>query len=198
MGLAELQGTFSWPENKPNVPPNEEPIFFDGYAAAVLERLAPKDAKVVVEIGSWLGTSIKFFSETCPQATLISIDTWEGSPEHQTGATHDSSHLLSKLFDTFRVNTWHLKDRLIPMKTDSLTGMKLLHHFGIEPDLIYIDAAHEREAVCEDVTMANCLFPKALICGDDYCWYSVRDGMSDFVATQVRAFAYDNCTWWLI
>jgi hypothetical protein len=109
MELAKLQDTFFWPKVKPDMVPNEEPIFFGPHIPPVFDYLIPKDAKLIVEIGSWLGTSIKYFAQICPQAELVAIDTWKGSVEHRNGEINDSSNILPTLYEQFLVNTWDFK-----------------------------------------------------------------------------------------
>jgi predicted O-methyltransferase YrrM len=198
MGFSELKDTFSWPKEKPNVVPNEEPKWFGPHVTSVFDYLIPRDSKIVLEIGSWLGTSIKFFGQHCPKAELIAVDIWEGLANHNADGTVTATYELEKLYDTFLVNTWELKERLVPVRLLSVTGMKVIKYFGVEPDVIYIDAAHDRENVFADISTAYELFPKALICGDDFRYDGVVDGLTDFMRKYKVGYRFNQRTWWLV
>ncbi len=55
------------------------------------------------------------------------------------------------------------------------------HLSNVIPDLIYIDASHETEAVYQDLTL---WFPhvegRGILCGDDWNWPSVRKAVEQF------------------
>jgi len=48
---------------------------------------------------------------------------------------------------------------------------------GVEPDAVYIDAAHDTASVTADVLTAARLWPGANLVGDDYGWRSVQDAI---------------------
>ena len=132
---------------------------------------------MVVELGSWLGLSARFFLDIAPNAMVICVDHWQGSLEHH----HDEKwrKMLPTLYETFLVNLWSYRDRIIPLKAGTIEGLKLIHSLGIHPDLIYIDASHEYDAVFQDVQTAMALFPKSTICGDDWSWDGVRQAVTE-------------------
>jgi hypothetical protein len=151
-----------WPKEKPDILPNDNNWFRDPNAKLLATLLSDK-TKCVVEIGPWTGAgSTKFILDKAFNATVFTIDTWKGNPEMQ--------HLdvIPVLYETFLVNCWNYKDRLYPLKMDSVQGLKLLHKEGIVPDLIYIDGDHTYEVAKYDIETAFTLFPKALIAGDDW------------------------------
>jgi hypothetical protein len=56
---------------------------------------------------------------------------------------------------------------------DTLHGMLHVYNTGVQPDLIYIDAAHDFNSVLLDISFATHLFPGATLCGDDADWTEV-------------------------
>jgi len=170
MSLDELKRRYPWPEACPNVPPNPTGWFGDENRTVLRSLIG--EAGIVLELGAWLGMSTRFLLENTP-GVVITVDHWQGSPEH-TGMPE-----LVALWETFVRNCWdhRSRSRLIPMRTRTLDGMRELHELGIVPDVIYVDADHERESVAADVREALTLFPRAHLVGDDWTWDSVRAGV---------------------
>ncbi len=135
---------------------------------AVFQTIMSKNTEgPFLELGTWTGAgSTSFLARRFPKLKIICVDTWEGSPEHHRIAAYDK--IRRNLWDHFCSNTWDFKDRITPLKLTTVNGMQAVANSGIKPELIYVDAAHEEEAVYEDVTTALKLFPDSVICGDDY------------------------------
>lgn len=165
MSLDTLREKCPWPTERPDVVPNIYPCWFSVTTRRILDALLPKDAKVIVELGSWLGVSARNISDIRPNATVICVDTWQGTGEE----VGEYSYLFPILFETFCVNNWDYKDKLIPVRRTTLDGMDLIASEGIKVDAFYIDAAHDYESVLNDIHKAVTLFPNAFIMGDD--WY---------------------------
>jgi predicted O-methyltransferase YrrM len=115
--------------------------------------------KVIVEIGSFQGRSTRALADNT-DGVVYAIDTWEGSPEHQS--MPESKNLLSR----FCSNMEDLRN-VVPLELDSLSGAqwaKTLH-----PDMIFIDARHDYESVKADVeAWRPLLAPGGLLCGHDF------------------------------
>ena len=141
----------------------------------LLSRSISKSTRLIVELGSWTGRSTRFLADLAPQATVIAIDHWEGSPEHKEDP--NLAPLLPRLYETFLSECWAHRDQIIPVKMRSIEGMHRVAEAGLEPDLVYIDADHGFESVLNDLTSALDLFPRALIVGDDWNWDSVRQAV---------------------
>lgn len=145
-----------------------------------LKKLLTEDMKVVVDGGSWKGCSASYLLEYAPNATVICVDTWQGDPNYQKPYA-DS---LDTVYDTFCTNLWNDRDRVIPVKLSSVDGMRMLAEYEIIPDLIYVDWAHDADNVERDVDTVLDLFPTSVICGDDYSWNSVKEGLSRVCTTR--------------
>jgi hypothetical protein len=174
MGAIEtLREMYQWPAVKPELPPDNEG-WFCGENMNTLGRLLSPTTKIVVELGSWLGMSSKFIAVHAPNATIICIDHWLGSEEHQRVPQWKAK--LPTLFNTFLMNLWEYRDRLIPMRTTILDGLRKLGQLGVAPDLIYVDGSHDEESVYLDVKAAL-HFPSAWLVGDDATWAAVQAGV---------------------
>lgn len=153
---------------------------FDGHGwfgnAQPLEAcLLEKPAKVVIEVGSWLGSSTRFIAERVgEEGKVYAIDTWLGSPDE---IVHMQDPRLPYLYQLFLSNVKHagLTSIIIPVRMKSLEAAKGLN---VMADLVYIDASHNEESVYKDIIAWNShLEPSGIMCGDDWTWDSVRRGV---------------------
>lgn len=136
------------------------------------ECLKMKPAKVVIEVGCWLGFSTRFIANLLPEGGRIyAIDTWLGSEEHRDDPR------LPFLYQQFLSNVKHagLTEKIIPLRMHSHEAAKALN---VPADLIYIDASHDEESVYQDILQ---WYPHlalgGVLCGDDLRWESVRKGV---------------------
>lgn len=162
----------AWPSEKPDVPPFPQPDWLFPGTRELLSRSVSQSTRVIVELGSWTGRSTRFLANLAPQATVIAIDHWEGSPEHKEDPK--LAQLLPRLYETFLSECWSYRDQIIPVRARSVEGLHRVAEAGLEPELVYIDADHGFDSVLNDLTTSLDLFPKALIVGDDWTWDSVR------------------------
>jgi hypothetical protein len=178
--LDALAAAFPWPATRPALPEVPERNLGwlregskDALASALSER-----TRVVVELGAWLGLSTRFALERAPNATVVSVDHWRGSPEH-----HDSEEwrqMLPTLYETFLALNWEHRARIVPVRRSTVEGLAAIAEHGVEPDAIYVDAGHEYESVLEDLETGHRLFPKAVLVGDDFDWLGVRQALEEF------------------
>lgn len=175
-GLDVLRNKYRFPDEKPDVPGKYENGMPAGWCAGpnrqMFRELCNKETKVIIDGGSWMGLSAWWELHCAPNATVLCIDHWKGSREHRK-----MQDTLAVLWDTFCVNLWDFRDRIIPMKTDSVAGMQEVYDLGLKPDIVYIDWSHDPDSVFRDVSTALKLFPDAEIIGDDLVWSSVRTGL---------------------
>ncbi len=142
--------------------------------AVPMERLFKEyPIKTVIEVGSWLGLSTRHLATLVPEGGVVyAVDHWQGSSEHQA-----ETKVLSTLYQQFLSNTIHagLTHKIIPIRMDSLEAAQSLK---VVPDMIYVDASHETDAVYRDLTA---WFPlvkgHGILCGDDWWWRTVREAV---------------------
>jgi len=200
--MKPLNKLFKWPKNKPNLPFDDHGWFMNAYT---LLKFVNEDTKVIVELGSWLGSSTRFLLDRAPKATVIAIDHWSNNVKDygNGGATEASSdpgiEKIYTLWDTFLSNCWQYKDRLYPVRAYTQDGLKQLKEYELEVDIVYIDASHSYEDVLADITLSRELWPKAQIIGDDYAWESVRRAVHEYADKNgFRVVAEDNCWYYVV
>lgn len=192
MGLRELKNAFPFPVKIPDVPSSDHGWFWEGHIE-LLSGAMGSDRKIVLELGAWLGKSTRWIAEQSPNATVISVDHWQGSAEHFEKPEWRA--MLPTLYETFIKNCWAFRERVIPLRMDTISGMKLVHQHGITPEVIFIDAGHDYDSAKGDLSNALRLFPNAAICGDDFYWEGVNKAVTEHVRMgMMRAFYKEN--WW--
>lgn len=144
------------------------------------ELLQPK---IVLEIGSWEGSSALSWSEVVKRTDgiVICVDTWLGSVEHYEDKLSGSEWGRQRLeledgfptvYKTFVSNIRFegFQEYVIPMPIDSHQAFIILKNSNICPDITYIDASHDYESVLKDLNGAKNINSK-IICGDDYYYW---------------------------
>jgi hypothetical protein len=173
----------SWPETIPDAPEDSEAMFESGNARMLAQIFKENKIRVVLELGSWVGMgSTRFFLKNKDfNGMVICNDTWkDDSPE----LTINEFHLkkIPLLFETFCRNNWPYRNRIIPLRQDTLDGIKAVADFGIHPGLIYVDANHGYDNVMKQLELIRELFPHTIVTGDDWrSWDSVKQAVIDFV-----------------
>jgi len=172
-----LLGKNPWPEDRPGVKPDGQSFFRDDNRP-LFSELMQKPMSVILELGSWVGSgSTKFFLENS-QALLICNDTWSADSPEMVG---DWGHKIPTLYETFCRNRWYDRDRIAPLRMDTMAGLRAVSDGGITPDLIYVDANHSYEAVTAQLELIRELFPESLVTGDDFDrWPEVRNAVLHF------------------
>lgn len=134
-----------------------------------------------MEIGCWEGLSSYFTLKNLPMAQLTSVDTWEGSDEHQ------GTEFLITIEQKFDFNTSAFKDRLTKFKGTSYS----FFNTNPEPesfDMIYVDGSHHADDVMIDVIKSFQLLKKGgLMIFDDYVW-KFYPRVNDNPAAAINAF----------
>lgn len=170
----------------------QEPLPFDDmgfYSNAVpMEKLLKEtQAKIVIELGSWLGKSTRHIATVLPSdGKIYAVDHWRGSVEHQNDKRYNP--YLPNLYDQFLSNIIHSKltHKIVPVRMTTLEAVKKFQEEGIVPDIVYVDAAHDEQSVYEDLCAYYSLVEKhGILCGDDWTWgrdkgFPVRRAVQQF------------------
>ncbi len=187
--LNSLRTKHPWPDVPPPVPEDWHGWLHPDTAAALVECLGPQTT-LVVECGSWLGVSARAVLEHAPRATLIAIDHWRGSPEHQAQAGNaDWARRLPTLYETFLRNLWPWRRRVVPLRADTLEGLAQVHEAGLVPGLVYLDSEHTLDRVSRELAFATAHWPQAAIVGDDFGHAPVRRAVEEHSAATGRPSA---------
>ena len=109
------------------------------------------------------------------------------------------------LWETFLVNLWPHRNRVSAIKNDSLTGLRIIADYLTQlgerdtVSLIYIDADHRYDAVCEEIRLAHQLFPNAQLVGDDYTAHRpVRRAVCDMASLLGMTVQTDHNCWYYL
>ena len=148
----DLDNGIGWPSGRPR-----EPRYRHGWFLPTHERVFERvladvgEVKVILELGSWYGSSTEWLCERCPDAAVYAVDLWDDSfildkqrDHYSTMGDRKLENLLNNhpLWDTFLANLWSYRDQVVPLKMETTQGVKVLKDKGIKPQIIYIDADH--------------------------------------------------------
>ena len=154
--------------------------------------------RLIVEVGTWKGASTRHMLELCRglglETEIICIDTWLGSstelwldPECrewlrlQNGYPSMFSQFVHNMIET------GLMDSVFPLPMTSSAACHLLKNFGVVPQMVYVDAGHERTDVYTDLCLYfDLLEPGGVLLGDDYS--PAQPGVVD----AANQFAFEN------
>ena len=193
-GLDELRKRYPWPDVCPPLE-FDDGGWCDDDVHRVMRNLITKDMKLVVEIGSWFGKSSRvILGNLSPDATLICVDGWRGSPEGS-----DSDPNLKRLYAQFLRNQWEERHRVIPLRNESPSGLHEIASVGLKPDLIYIDASHLYDYCFIDTATSYRLFPKAQLVGHDWCdmFRGVKKAVTELAQLYGWTIEVDGWVWWV-
>lgn len=180
-GGESIRGAIPYPSKRPETGLELQNMLGVG-TRRILATYARDHMTTIVELGSWMGRSANFLAACSLQANIYCIDHWEGSAEQQASG----NKALPRLFDAFMEHTWHVRNRIIPVRADTLTGMRNVHAAGIVPDLVFVDASHDYQAVYDDIALARELWPEAQVVGDDWGFTQVQKAVVDYARRNRR------------
>lgn len=179
--LEQLRAENPWPTV--HILPFDHGWLRDG-TKALLARYAT-GARVILELGVWLGRSTRYLYEIAPGATVISVDTWNRKAlVGWAKAKHPHlAEVAATARETFVANAaaWGIQDRVICWKKDSVAAVRDIAKRGIRPDLVYLDTAHTYEQTVKELAAIRQHLPGVLIVGDDWDW---TDGVGGALALQ--------------
>ncbi len=192
--ISTLKQRYPWPGERPDVPEDVTGWCGSDNRRAFRELLGDS-SKIVVELGVYLGLSTKYLAEAAPNATILSVDHFEGSVKQ----LHNPQDWIKPdlLYPTFCRNLWPYRQRIVPMRTTIGKAMHEIHELGIVPNLLYVDGEHDAASVYHDTTTALSLFPDSDLIGDDWLHPTVRMGVvrATIHSKQLRVF---GCNCWYV
>jgi Methyltransferase domain len=178
--LRQLSERFPWPERCPSNPFDRRGWFSELHMQAFL-RLLPREPALILEVGSFLGASLRFMMEIRPGSFFIAMDPFRMAREQKNGL-----HVYD-FRNNFYTNCWNYRDRLVAIPQRSPEAFPVLQELGVRPDVVYIDGLHNYGAVMNDARWSLALNPRVLLIGDDYSDpESIACGVRDAVAEIAR------------
>jgi len=142
----------------------------------------------IIEIGSWKGHSANYMIDVCREnainSRIVCVDTFLGGPEHWLlpGAfeTLHRKNGQPTILNGFLANTIARRntDHVFPFCLDSTAASVVFAHFGFKADMVFVDAAHDYDAVIRDITnYYPLLSSEGVMFGDDYQFKPVADAV---------------------
>ena len=199
--LDRLRRKYPWPAQRPAVAPSDRGWDCGG-RELVTAALAARSARIVLEIGSFVGLSARTWLRAAPAATVICVDPWPDVDVRDWGIRDWPELAGQSLYDVFLSGCWPYRDRVIPVRGGSPGALEEIHAVGVRPDLVYIDGDHSHDAVWRDLWFCSRLFPNAVLCGDDWTWTgkhfppkSVREAVLEFAASEGGRVEASGNTW---
>jgi len=199
--LQILKQNFQWPSSKPSF--QEVNWVLDGGGRHLVSKKIDRELPfLIIEIGSFLGSSIKTWLKNSPNTYVIAIDPWQDGWPEEYAKKHgrdDVAKQFSKkngLYNTFISSLWEYKEQIFPVRGRSPEKLYDIAELGIVPDLIYFDAEKDGN----DIEVAHKLFPDAIIAGDDWTWgiakgYPIRKAVESFTKKNDYMVVSDRATW---
>ena len=142
----------------------------------LIRTVKPRD---LIEIGSWKGHSANFMIDQCRkyglESRIVCVDTFLGGPEHwllpgmletlyrENGRPTILERFLGNTVDRGNAG------RVFPLTADSFCAAQIFSTLQFKADLIFVDGAHNPEAVRSDIMYyAPLLSETGVMFGDDY------------------------------
>lgn len=189
---------------------NKSQCHFSNKILDFIDSKISNNSKVIVEVGSYVGSSACFLGEYVKKdnGLLICIDTWCGClimwlMDNYFVNQMDKSDGNPKIFYHF-INTikkHNLQDHVVPIRISSISGCRMLKVLKYEIDVIYLDGSHENgETFMELCMYYDLLKMNGIIFGDDYKVFpAVKKNVDKFVEIfKLELLFPDNDDTWVI
>lgn len=192
-GLSRLRCENDWPTMQGTAEANRAPSSVGPSDRAVIADALPNKAELILELGAWEGHRTRLLAEMSPMATVLAVERWHGCRE---SASHpDWIPRLPQIWERFARNCADLHDRIVPMRCAPTDGLQEVFDAGLEPDCVFIDCDYDLAEVQSVLATARRLFPRAVLIGDDWRWWAVRDTVRDLSAAPALHVYSSANTW---
>lgn len=137
--------------------------------------------RLVIELGSWCGGSGVM---TSLAEKLICVDVWDDCTDGKPGDAVKSG--VSPFKEWSKNLRPEIKSGRVEARKcnlyDAAQISKLVQEFEGNADMVFIDAAHDRDSVATDIRTARRLLkPGGLLCGHDYQFEGVNEAVNALV-----------------
>lgn len=177
-----------------------------------IDHLNRQDKLTIIEVGTWKGLSCITMAEQVKKmgftnVFIFCVDTWLGAPEFLTWGLQDNTrgksleciHGFPSVFYTFTKNVKSLghHDIIYPFPMSSQQAVEIFKYYNVKADIIYIDAAHEYQAVKDDINAYKLLLKDGgTMMGDDYCepWTGVIKAVNESFTPTLNGVVWSYTT----
>lgn len=186
--LRKRVGLGFFPETRPDRPFNRLSMLSLDKIRDILTAVGERQIGLIVEVGSWLGGSTRWFLETFNAGTregephmhaqVICIDTWDSNWAPLATNPVLGPQMVA-LWEQWCANCWEWRHAITPIRLPSRDGIpavaRELATQDRRPDIVYIDGDHSEKACYDDIVAVVQHWPETLIIGDDYYWSDSGD-----------------------
>jgi len=185
-GISALRDACPWPQQRPGEPPIDWALDAGGRQTLV-DIIRERRMKVVVEVGVFLGGSVRRWLSAHDDVIVIAVDIWpalssidlyDSNRKQPDWVNRQLTAYPEAFYRTFLSTNWEWRDRLILLRQTGVEALQTIADAGVQPDLIYLDG----DKSGAELTLAQSLFPSALLAGDD--WY--------FIGAEPKGLATDE------
>lgn len=193
--------TFVNPYNKvPHMTYPHSSVWLEGdkILNRLLEELKPDVPRFIVEAGSMHGgsairMSMELDKHGYKDVPYLCIDPWTGDLNmwlNRIVWDHlDVRDGRATTFDQFMLNTKQAivdkkitSHHIMPFPVSSVIGARWLQATAFQPNIIYLDSAHEVDETYYELCLYwHLLEPGGILMGDDYGWAAVRIDVDRFI-----------------
>jgi len=154
--------------------------------------LAESAAKstLILEVGSYCGRSTRAMADNT-RGIIHAIDPWDGKFQIYKGTLLENGDNI-KYTIFFNNLLRYIESGQVQVNRMNFLDFKIID----PPNMIFIDAIHEYEAVKKDIYHAMSLMKKGLLCGHDYCdaWHGVIEAVNEIFGNKVNTC---GTIWWV-
>lgn len=150
------------------------------------QLIKERKAKVIIELGCWLGNSTISMARNLPkEGKIYAVDNWLDNEDYYKWyrATVAKKFASTTTYEQFLSNVIRARqtDKIIPLRMNTLEAISLFKEENIVPDLVYVDADHSEEGAYQDLVA---YFPlvkgHGLLCVDDWDFQDVQKAVKRF------------------
>lgn len=144
-----------------------------GSTAPIFSELIQETApSVIIEVGSYKGASACHMAKVSQrmESLIFCVDHWHDWSQERTAMVPRNWAEEVSTYHQFLFNVWicSFTDRIIPVKMSSRHAVGCLTKWGVEAELIYIDAGHDYETASSDIALYwELLRPGGVMFGHD-------------------------------
>lgn len=188
MKISSIDHKIGFPSKQPLTP-----YFMHGWFKSssikkkILQLFIEYRVEVLVELGSWYGESSTFFATECNLDKIYCVDLWDEQmikSNPNLGFKNYSTFEKRPLYKTFIQNMWELRDKIIPVRDDTCSGLNIINYLPYKPDAFFIDGEHTYNKVYKELTRIVSLFGCKLIFGSNYDNSEVARAVSEFITNK--------------
>ncbi len=186
-----------WPLEKPNIKKDDRNVCT---SKEIMNELLPSKGMYKIryycELGSNTGNSLLYACERLPKETMLfAVDIWPSDSDILTQVGKKFENKCSTLYETFLVNCWDHKEKIIPLRMTMIEGLEQIYNLNIPLDLIYVDVSYKYEYAKDIILTSLRLFPNAVIYGNNYL--KIRQVILDIAKMKSFKVYVHACRTWM-